>query len=598
MTDSVEYYDERLRVIHDRMIEAGIDAGEVSRLMKPLKDEFERRVCGLVWSHKTATQKMIQDMGQRLPLLTPSPAESIVQDENGRDHVLVEGDNLYLLMAMQYTHVRGGRGMVDVIYIDPPYNTKNVTFAYNDRFEKSEWLSMMDVRLRLARNVMTDNGLIFISIDAGYQAELKLLCYDIFGGNLLGMISVVNNRKGRSDDKYFATANEFLYVYTKGIKPPVIKGFPMTSSQSSEYKYLDNISRYKLVGLKKTGKNCYREDRPNMFYPIYYDKVTGSLSLTPSSDSIELLPSIKGRDGCWRWGKDKFEANKNSELVVRKTRNGYTVYVKMRDLVDGEPRTVRPKTVWIDPKYDSAKGTELIEKIFGDKSAFENPKPLEYIKDILRISTMKTAIVLDFFAGSGTTMQAVLELNAEDGGHRQCILGTNNELGKDAVRKAEENGCVEGSPEWESFGVCQAVTLKRMQYVFPSHEHDNLRFYRISESKMVNDSIADDITRMQMARHAVPYISLREEAYADDAHDDESYHMLTSPTKHVMVVTDINMLTTDIEALAEARGVDGLVVYCPIRKSYNKGNISYREYPREIIDALRHSQVRARQVTQ
>ena len=161
---------QHLQIIRERMIAAGIPEAETATLIAPLMDELQRRVCGLVWEHTTTS---IPNMDGRIPALVSVEEKNIVNDVSGDNHVLIEGENLLALMAMQYTHVdENGKGMVDVIYIDPPYNTGSVSFAYNDKFEKSEWLSMMDIRLKLAQNLLKDDGVIFVQIDDCYQAEL------------------------------------------------------------------------------------------------------------------------------------------------------------------------------------------------------------------------------------------------------------------------------------------------------------------------------------------------------------------------------------------------------------------------------------------
>ena len=430
---------------------------------------------------------------------------------------LLEGDNLHSLKLLERTH----KGRVDVIYIDPPYNTLNDDFVYgdtmldeNDGFKHSKWLSFMKERIEIARKLLSNDGVIFISIDDREQAQLKLLCDGIFGEeNRIGHISVVNNLKGRSDDKFFATANEFLFVYCKDREKAIINGFPLDEDKKAEYKLSDDISKYKLVGLKKTGKGCYKEDRPNMYYPIYYSPLNNVLSLTNEySDNIEILPRINGRDGRWRWGKDTFLEKVSTELVCQKNKKGeYIVYVKMRNIIDGEKRTLKPKTVWINPQYDSGSGTGMMKDIFGD-NAFTNPKPLKYIKDIIYIATAhkkENSIILDFFAGSGTTAQAVLELNEEDGSNRHFILCTNNEVsaaktleyikskgymidakttGKNKTIQSKidkffkENPDVEkelmddNKAEHESYGICESVTLPRIETVVTGIRPDGSKY--------------------------------------------------------------------------------------------------------------------------
>lgn len=444
--------------------------------------------------------------------------KEIINNPDSSDcNFLLEGDNLHSLKLLERTH----KGRIDVIYIDPPYNTLNDDFVYgdtmldeNDGFKHSKWLSFMRERLEIARKLLSNDGVIFISIDDREQAQLKLLCDSIFGEeNQIGHISVVNNLKGRSDDKFFATANEFLFVYCKNREKAIINGFPLDKEKKSEYKFSDEVSKYKLVGLKKTGKNSYKEDRPNMYYPIYYSPSKNILSLSNDYlDNIEILPRINGRDGRWRWGRDTFLEKVSTELVCQKNKKGeYIIYVKMRDIVDGEKRTLKPKTVWINPQYDSGSGTGMMKDIFGD-NAFTNPKPLKYIKDIIYIATAhkkENSIILDFFAGSGTTAQAVLELNEEDGGNRHFILCTNNEVpatktleyikskgymadvkvsGKNKLIQSgidkffEKNPevyqelMIDNEPEYESYGICESVTLPRIKTVITGIKPDGSKY--------------------------------------------------------------------------------------------------------------------------
>lgn len=218
---------QQLQVIRERMMTAGIPEDEVDALVNPLKDELQRRVCGLVWEHKDTS---IPNMEGKIPTLTPVTEKNIVNDISGNNHVLIEGENLLALMAMQYTHIdENGKGMIDVIYIDPPYNTGSVSFAYNDKFEKSEWLSMMDIRLKLARNLLRDDGVIFISIDDSYQAELKLLCDDVFGErSFLNVFHWVSNLKGRQLDGHGAAGTtEYILCYAK--ERSLVSNFQMSS---------------------------------------------------------------------------------------------------------------------------------------------------------------------------------------------------------------------------------------------------------------------------------------------------------------------------------------------------------------------------------
>lgn len=370
-------------------------------------------------------------------LFSPKVFTNVERYEKSDDsNLIVKGNNLIGLHTLSERY----KELIDVIYIDPPYffkENKNAdSFAYNSNFKLSTWLTFMKNRLEISKNLLSNRGCIFISLDQGGIHHLKLLCDEIFGvDNFIDFLTIVNNLKGRSDDEFFATSNEFCLCYSKNISDFKLNGLPMNENELKTYKFKDEMSKYKPIGLKKTGKNSLKKDRPNMFYPIYYNKATKELSLDKiCEEDIEILPiTPEGEDGCWRWGKETFLKNKDSELIVNVKGNEIPVInVKMRDILpDGNPRTKKAKTLFLDPKYDSGKGTSLIKKYFGNKELFSNPKPLDFIKDLLFIGSQKDSIILDFFSGSGTTGHAVLDLNRQDGGNRKFILLEQMDYAKD-----------------------------------------------------------------------------------------------------------------------------------------------------------------------
>ena len=402
-----------------------------AELIREIKRLKKRKKYGLAWEDKH--ENVVELCKDKLPVVKEIKSKEIITDKSKPVNLLIEGDNYHALSVLNYTHNKA----IDVIYIDPPYNTGSKDFIFNDHYvdkedayRHSKWLSFMEKRLKLARNLLKPVGAIFISIDERELAQLKLLCDELFvrEDNKLAIISVVNNWKGRSDDRHFATANEFLLIYSRDESRVNIFGFELDKEKLKEYSFKDEFGLYKPIPLKKTGKGWRRKDRPNMFYPIYYNSRTNKISLEKNRGFIEILPKRGGEDGRWRWGKETFLKLMNTEIVIKQTRNGsYNVYTKMRLSGENGTRTLKPKTVWIDPRYDTSKGADLLKSVLHKDLGDFNPKPLEYIKDILKISAEKNSIILDFMAGSGTTGHAVLELNKEDGGTRQFILCTNNE---------------------------------------------------------------------------------------------------------------------------------------------------------------------------
>ena len=354
------------------------------------------------------------------------------------DNMIIRGDNLEALKSLLPKY----EGKIKCIYIDPPYNTGNEGWVYNDNVNDpkikkwlgevvgkegedlsrhDKWLCMMYPRLKLLRKLLSQDGVIFISIDANEKFYLKCLCDEIFGGrNFIADIAVINNLKGRSDDKYIATAHESLLIYQNG--EFITNGVEMPEEYDSEYKLSDENGRYRLQGLRKRGAGARREDRPNMWYPFFFCENTQTLSVDYSPEAVEIYPHLSdGSDGRWRWGIETARQRIN-ELTVQlvKGRNEYDVFQKDYLPNDGVKR-VKPKSFWMGTEFSAETGTLEVKSILG-KGVFETPKPVGIIEYCLQQATSKDSIVLDSFAGSGTTAHAVLEMNKIDDGKRRFIL--------------------------------------------------------------------------------------------------------------------------------------------------------------------------------
>lgn len=369
--------------------------------------------------------------------LVPKGELSLTEKVSLHDNLIIQGDNLKALKALLPTYA----GKVKCIYIDPPYNTGNENWVYNDNVNSpmikewlgsvvdkedltrhDKWLCMMMPRLKLLRELLSEDGAIFISCDDNEEHRLRLLMDEIFGDdNFIANISVVNNFKGRSDDKFIATASEFLIIYQKGQFQT--NGIPIPEDYIKEYKESDDGGSYRLLGLRKRGANSRREDRPNLFYPIYYNPETKEVSLEKKNNEVEIYPKLSdGKDGNWRWGKETFNERIN-EIVVKKVngRDEYDVFQKDYLEINGDEKRIKPKSFWFGSEFSSEAGTLEVKELLG-KGIFETPKSIGLIRQIIEFSTNKNDIILDSFAGSGTTAHAVLELNKEDGGNRQFIL--------------------------------------------------------------------------------------------------------------------------------------------------------------------------------
>jgi adenine-specific DNA-methyltransferase len=439
-------------------------------LSNSLIDEKQERY-QMTWPDK---KKAILDTNsQTTKTLRPSKEKST--DFESTKNIYIEGENLDVLKVIRETYTNS----VKLIYIDPPYNTGN-DYVYSDKFliEGSEyqlrsgeidhegnrlyinnlsngrihtdWINMIYPRLKIAKDLLSDDGVIFISIDHHEVLNLSKICDEIFGPtNRLGILSVINNMKGRSDDKFFATCNEFLLVYSKNINSFEIGGFKLDEEEiENDYEKQDDIGFYKLIGFRKTGTGWEREARPHMYYPVLfkgnnfttisdeefkniYNQSTNkfndeyvSLLITKYSQlgyKVILPLSEKKEFGRWRWGRETFMEQKDLNLEIN---NSGTLCTKMRATIeDGSIRVKTAKTFWYKPEYDTGSSSKVLKNLFNSNEVyFDNPKSTVLLKDILKISTKKDSIVLDFFSGSGTTAHALMELNAEDNGNRKFII--------------------------------------------------------------------------------------------------------------------------------------------------------------------------------
>lgn len=386
---------------------------------------------GLVWEEKP--EDVEEQLRSMLPVFKEVKERAIISENtDAPNHILIEGDNLHALTALSYTH----EGKIDVIYIDPPYNTGNKDFIYNDAYvdkedtyRHSKWLSFMDKRLRLAKKLLSEKGVIFISIDDNEVAQLKLLCCDVFGeNNFIGIIPTIMNLKGNQDQFGFAGTHEYTLFVCKDISQ--VKINHLIDEENINEWDIDEYGFFKKgANLKSTGGNAPREKRPNLYFPIFIRK-DNSFYITQNDkkcyeDDIAIYPITDGKEMSWRWSKRKF-IDEPYNVIINVSDSSISLYKKQRPEL-GDTPSKKPKSFFYKPEYSSGNGTLLLKSIFSNK-VFNNPKPLDLIKDGIQLTSVnKNSIILDFFAGSGTTLHATMALNAEDGGNRQCILVTNNE---------------------------------------------------------------------------------------------------------------------------------------------------------------------------
>ena len=403
------------------------DSIEMIAYLTELEKELKRQKFGLVFEeHK-------EEIDEKLETHTPVLKEDkdLFINNGGQVNFLIEGDNLAALDLLNRTH----KGKIDVIYIDPPYNTGSSTWVYNnniidsnDQFRHSKWLSFMKSRLELAKNLLSENGIICVTIDDYEIYTLGLLLDSIFGEeNKAAIITVENNPRGRTANRFYATSHEYYLVYAKNIRFAQAHNLPLTEKQKAEFRFNDEISPYRIKPLRKSGADSRRKDRPKQFYPIYVNPTTLKGSLEKQDDYEKVLPiDDTGSERVWVIGIDKCQEYLQDGTIIITMRSTGKFSLSFKDRIKIGRKL---RTVWVDPRYDtSSHGATLLLKMFGDK-VFDYPKSLWAVHDYIytAIGNKQNATILDFFAGSGTTGHAVLELNKLDKGNRKFILCTNNE---------------------------------------------------------------------------------------------------------------------------------------------------------------------------
>lgn len=391
---------------------------EIERLKKAVK----KKKFGLVWME--VPEKFEEESENAMPVLKEVPEKAVINEDGKPTHILIEGDNYHALTCLNYTH----KGKVDVIYIDPPYNTGAKDWKYNnnyvddnDPWRHSKWINLMANRLRLAKNLLNRNGVLICAIDHNEQEALGLLLQEIFRDRENTCVTIVHNPRGIQGDN-FAYTNEFAYfIYPKG---KTICG----RQREAEDVDWSNLRNWGGESLREDGKSC--------FYPIYFkdSSLVGIGDVPPDeyhpvdavkklhNGNVEIWPiDSSGVERKWRYAKATL---KEVSDMIRLEVIGGVPQAQIRKDED------RWTTVWTEKRYDAnAYGTQLLKEILGPSVKFPFPKSLYNVMDCLAAGVVKrkNAIILDFFAGSGTTTHAVLKMNKADGGNRQCILCTNNE---------------------------------------------------------------------------------------------------------------------------------------------------------------------------
>ena len=437
------------------------NTGNLLSYLSELEKDVNGKKYGLVFEEHR--EEIDEVLDTHTPVLTEDA--DLFIDHGGQMNFLLEGDNLAALKLLEKTH----RGKIKMIYIDPPYNTANKDFAYDDTrvdltdtFRHSKWLSFMRERLRIARNLLRDDGILFISIDDNEQSDLKLLCDEIFKEeNFFSQVIIQSNKRGQTY-KQIAKTHEYLLIYTRS--PEAEFNEIDKTDDDNDLNLLDKIGAYNVRELRNRNPKFGKHNRPNLFYPIYVNPSIVDkdgfcpISLAYTTDyCVEVYPfNSTGGESCWRWSTKLLSENINSNtqfsnVVARAKRDGtFNIYEKYRKT------TYKAKSIWLETDVITEKGTVELGEL-GLSERFPFPKPLFLLKKCLQIGTNSNDIILDFFAGSGTTGHAVMKLNAEDGGTRRFILCTNNEN-----------------------GICRDVTYERIRRVIDKEDYAaSLKYYKV-----------------------------------------------------------------------------------------------------------------------
>ena len=386
--------------------------------------------------HLTVPYRPLQLDASRSMLASSQNGDIPLTDQN----LIIHGDNLHALKALLPHYA----GRVKCIYIDPPYNTGSQEWVYNDRVNSpmirawlqenkpvesedlerhDKWLCMMWPRLQLLRELLSDDGAIFISIDDHEQWRLLGMLEDIFGEKQFVATLTLVHFLSALPGKWLTTVTEYVHVFAKNIDHVTFARLATDEDPKSDWEE-DEVGYYKEgYGLQKTGSGAKREDRPNLFFPIYVSEEQEIRLTREHKNDVELLPiRSDGSEGRWRWSREKIKDNSSEILVKPHRTKRFQLIAKQRPNI-GDVFTVTPRSLWYKPQYQSSSGTNMLRSIFGTTGTFDYPKAMPFVSDIIRFANVgPNDIVLDSFAGSGTTAHAALALNKEDGGNRRFIL--------------------------------------------------------------------------------------------------------------------------------------------------------------------------------
>lgn len=505
---------------------------ELEKKRDILRSQIKHQQYGLVWLD--VPEAFDEESENKIPILEEVTDNAICHDDGKPTHILIEGDNYHSLKCLNYTH----KGKVDVIYIDPPYNTGNDGFTYKDKrvmdkdpegkelpknhpLRHSTWLSFMDKRLRLAKDLLSDKGVIFISIDDNEDAALKLLCDSIFSRENKVADIIWQSRKSVSNDTFISNNHNYTLVYFKDSKK-WNKGDLNMPASLDKFENPDNDPR----GAWVADPFDAPEIRPNLTYPI----------INPNTGKFYLPP--EGRH--WRTTEEEYKKMLADGRIVF-GKKGLTKPQLKRYIYEAESKGQTPISIWNDIET-TTDGTKLLDSILG-KNKFSNPKPIGLLNRILTIASKSDSVILDFFAGSGTTLHATMKQNEQDGGKRQCILCQINEG-----------------------DICTDVTYERNKRVMNGYTDskgneieglgNSLKYYRTAFVGKNNPQQATDDDKVALAKKAGCLLALAENTLYERKSTD-FYQFYDDGQGHSTAIYFQEDYSAYTEFLQEVKNIDG-----------------------------------------
>lgn len=526
------------------MLSKQIDELSKDELIKIVK-RYRKIKYGLIWEDKP---EIVADRCvNELPVLVEAPDFEIINNthDNSPVNLLIEGDNYHALYVLTFTHKKN----IDFIYIDPPYNTGAKDWKYNnsyvdssDPYRHSKWLSFMDKRLRLSRNLLKDDGIICVTIDDYEAPRLWMLLESIFGeANHLGTVVIRNNPGGRKTKRKVALNHEYAIFFGRSDKAKMKRKNIEIEDKSHKYKMDSDGEYYEERNLRKEGVDSKavnrKGKRSDRFFPIYVNSATFEISTVKKFD-IRILPiDTKGEERIWRRSKDEVERMAaTGDVYYKRTSFGDQIYYNFRGGIDGEPYD----SIWLDNVFSASEyGTKELDTILGVRESFPYPKSPYAVMECIKAATDNpNAVILDYFAGSGTTAQAVLELNAEMKTNMQFIVCTNNEN-----------------------NICTGVCYPRINNVITGHVHGALparmKYFRTDfVQKVVTDQ-----DRRDLVYRSSELLCIAEGTYTLLHDNYPLFRLYLSDIKATLIIYDETCISDSIDSLINVRSEIPISIY-------------------------------------